>query len=513
MRKINTYRFEIILFLLYFLLAAIIQFVYTQHFIADDSYFYMTVARNIALSGQQTFSGIVPTNGVHPLWLYVLSLYSWISSLINSNYIYQPVSVIPISAMVLGSAAWFSWKSAHILGINRFVFTALPIGFLTTFPLLGSEAYVFYFCLSLLTLTAISSIGDTRYGHVLIGLTAALTFLARLDSIFFIVSFYLWYWITQKDFKRVCVSGAVAALPALIYMISNQVYFGSFFPISGWLKSSFPNPLIIGFVWNGVSTRVLGYNLFFGVFPLVVSTLILGLCRRSIPRQATVVYAFWGGSVMHFVYTGGFTVADALWYYVLPVVLVTFAVALALRRFELSQRPAFSFLVFLGIVFSLVGYAIRDAVRHSPGEGECETIYDYLVNNHIAHETIIAVDCPGQQAFRTTNHVIALDMLTANRRFVEDMRDSPNGFQFILDQAAREDKPATYLIWTTNTWLGALAPDRSLNTVSYLFRYPDEGAYRYVGTITSGRPLTIRPDLVVWKIPESANVPAPLNPD
>ena len=497
MKRIN---FETGLLALYVLLAVTIQYVYTRHFIADDSYFYMATARNIALTGEQTFSGLFPTNGVHPLWLYVLSLFSWLGSLVDTGYLYEPVSVIPIFAAVTGLAAYLSWRAAALLGINRFVFTALPVGYLTAFPLLGSEASVSYCCLSLLILIMVSPVKDTRFGPVWIGLAVALTFLARLDAIFFAASFYLWYAITQKDLKKVAVSVSVAALVGAVYVISNLVYFGGVFPISGWLKSSFPDSTISGLNRSGLNTSLASYHILFGLLPIIVSTVMLAGLRKRISRPASIVYALWGGCVLHFVYMANFAVQGALWYYVLHMMLITLTLALALQVFERFWRPAFSGAVFLALVAVLVGYAARDAVIDAPGEDECSLIIDYLADHRIEHETIIVVDCPGEAAFRTTNHVIALDMLTANRHFVDDMRQSPNGFQFIFDTAAEKGKPVSYLIWTTNTWLGMLTVDRDRSAVSYWFRYPDLGRYRYMGTVELGPPETVRADLIVWKI-------------
>src|SRR5690606_25083721 len=39
----------------------------------DDAYYYFGVARNIAAGNGSTFSGLVETNGYHPLWLLALT--------------------------------------------------------------------------------------------------------------------------------------------------------------------------------------------------------------------------------------------------------------------------------------------------------------------------------------------------------------------------------------------------------------------------------------------------------
>jgi len=41
--------------------------------VADDSFYYLTIARHIVSTGVPTFDGLAPTNGYHPLWLVVVS--------------------------------------------------------------------------------------------------------------------------------------------------------------------------------------------------------------------------------------------------------------------------------------------------------------------------------------------------------------------------------------------------------------------------------------------------------
>ena len=52
---------------------------YPNSYIGDDPLFYLVVARNMVFSGIQSFSGIFPTNGVHPLWQYLLAGFTYVS--------------------------------------------------------------------------------------------------------------------------------------------------------------------------------------------------------------------------------------------------------------------------------------------------------------------------------------------------------------------------------------------------------------------------------------------------
>ena len=50
-----------------------------EQFMHDDSYFYLQVAHNIAQGNGSTFHGITPTNGYHPLWLWMVTFTSMVA--------------------------------------------------------------------------------------------------------------------------------------------------------------------------------------------------------------------------------------------------------------------------------------------------------------------------------------------------------------------------------------------------------------------------------------------------
>ena len=41
--------------------------------VADDAFYYFTIARHLAAGHGATFDGLAPTNGFHPLWLLLLT--------------------------------------------------------------------------------------------------------------------------------------------------------------------------------------------------------------------------------------------------------------------------------------------------------------------------------------------------------------------------------------------------------------------------------------------------------
>jgi hypothetical protein len=47
-------------------------------FLCDDAFYYYKIARNVAAGRGFTFDGIHPTNGFHPLWLFLLVALYWV---------------------------------------------------------------------------------------------------------------------------------------------------------------------------------------------------------------------------------------------------------------------------------------------------------------------------------------------------------------------------------------------------------------------------------------------------
>src|SRR5215471_8678314 len=46
----------------------------------DDFFYYLKIAQNLARGAGSTFNGVVATNGYHPLWMMVLTVFSFFTS-------------------------------------------------------------------------------------------------------------------------------------------------------------------------------------------------------------------------------------------------------------------------------------------------------------------------------------------------------------------------------------------------------------------------------------------------
>jgi len=93
----------------------------------------MVIARNIVLDGSQTFSNLYITNGIHPIWLYLLTGYSYLVSIFDPEILFNPVYAVPLSAFLVFMGVVNFWKAADLLKLPRLLFCGLPLCYVLFF--------------------------------------------------------------------------------------------------------------------------------------------------------------------------------------------------------------------------------------------------------------------------------------------------------------------------------------------------------------------------------------------
>ena len=297
-------------------------FLRTEAFISDDSYFYLVISRNLALEGHQTFSGIMSTNGAHPLWLYLLTAYSWIvSALFGPDTLNSPEFALPLSvALVVGGCVVW-WKVGSILRIHQPSLVFIPLTFITFFGVLYSEIHLFFLTLSLLVMSVIGRSAGGRLRYVWIGAMSALVVLSRLDTIFLIGALGVLLLITDRDFRGLAMMSLMFLVITVPYLASNYLIFGHVVPVSGYIKSTFPEVIVRGFETQGggLSLSFEGYSIFFGILPIAFALALWPTYRDR--RTRLVIAAILGGAILQFLQIALFTRGHTswYWYYLLPV--------------------------------------------------------------------------------------------------------------------------------------------------------------------------------------------------
>ena len=220
---------------------------------ADDAYYYTVVARNLVADGHLTFDGVSRSNGFHPLLLYLqAALAALLPEETSPGAFYG--WLVGISAAIL---------AALVLYVGRLAARARPeggeqalahallmaVGVLFWPPFLNT---VFNGMESLLIPPLVAALvlllARDRFGWA--GIVGALLVASRLDTAVYVIAPLGIYYAIEclirgsgpaAALRRASAIGAPAAGFALAYMVANQAMFGHGVPISGALKSTFPN--------------------------------------------------------------------------------------------------------------------------------------------------------------------------------------------------------------------------------------------------------------------------------
>lgn len=480
-------------------------FLRTEAFISDDSYFYLVISRNLALEGHQTFSGIMPTNGAHPLWLYLLTAYSWlVSALFGPDTLNNPEFALPLSVALLlgGCVAW--WKIGDILRIHQPILVLIPLAFITFFGVLYSEIHLLFFTLSLLVMSVIgrNSVGRLRYA--LIGTMSALVVLSRLDTIFLIGALGVLLFIWDRDFRSLAMMSLTFLAITIPYLASNYLIFGHLTPVSGYVKSTFPEVFIRGFQTQGgiLALSFEGYSIFFGIIPTAFA---LALWPTYLDRRTKlVIAAILGGAILQFVQIALFTRSSTswYWYYLMPITVgamaATSLLSLANRRFLRLTTPSCIFVlssILLSAVAIIAVATMTIRWNSPPVEPKYAKSLEFASGRD--DSTYLVSDGPGYLAyFRPSSRIVAADMLTGNVSVIEDMQDSGNAVHYLFDRASELDKPIGYIIFMGGRWL---TPSPNLECVIYNdplhYPYPSQ-----IGQVHLGPPIETDLDngFIVW---------------
>lgn len=244
------------------------------HWMAIDTYYYLTIGRNLARTGRFSYDGEYTTNGFHPLWQVFIGLTEFVREKAGLGDIGLFLAVVS-SVIAAGGATWL--LGVTLLRARRLTpaFVLLPVGvypllvlpiwsfglgliekaglFHWRLPVFGtpwsymngmeSGLCLLLFALSLFLATSRSALHSARAGAYVGAALAALT-LARLDLGLIAaptLSGYCYLCLRRGGLRR-AAGAAVLAFVALLlpYLLINRIYFGSFMPISGAAKTTFP---------------------------------------------------------------------------------------------------------------------------------------------------------------------------------------------------------------------------------------------------------------------------------
>ena len=241
---IGTKHWDKILVLLTFLISIFLFYSNPDQFVSDNSLFYPVVAENIWTTGVSTFNGQIETYGYQPLWMLVsvlsvaLSSFFALDTLMVIGFFYH-LFLAGALIVVFKIAKRWEFFSAPVVALI-FIFMFISNGVLHN---MESAMALFFVLLSIYHALSIKKL--TPQNMFILGLLVGLTFLSRLDLIFFglITTFYTLFIFRKEVFQKPLLLlfyffGVV--LVVLPYLLYNELHFGALLPILGRLAEGFP---------------------------------------------------------------------------------------------------------------------------------------------------------------------------------------------------------------------------------------------------------------------------------
>lgn len=241
---------------------------------AADTFYYLTVARNIARHAAMSFDGAVWSNAFHPFWQLVTGVAYFLTEKIGAGR-YVVLVVILLSLGFVTAGVWYLGLAlSRQSGRLTPMFMLLPVGAygLVVSPMWlrcgkklatqntiegsmpvygtlwsyanGMESGPVIFFFGLAAYFFCRNDAESRRAGAALGGTLALLVLARLDHALIaaplLASYVASRWVSGDG--RAAAVRAVKWFfgPVLVYIAANQLVFGNPVPVSGKLKSTFP---------------------------------------------------------------------------------------------------------------------------------------------------------------------------------------------------------------------------------------------------------------------------------
>lgn len=426
--------------------------------LADDAYFYLGIARNLALGNGSTFGGLVATNGYHPLWLAMIVPLFGVASEV------EPVRllVLALSGVLWLVAGYVYWRLAtRLFGPLPALLASPLLIHLATYGTGGSIGVMFMgmegAVLIPLTLASLYlAHRDAMFAErapptgatLRFGVALALLVLARLDMILCVaVAIGLFALIRARSEpaswrRHALLLAAPTIATTIAYTIVNQLLFDTPVPVSGQAKS-LAGPMWVsdplGAAFWGSSTRYVS-RLPTGLAALFLIAAIAATSWRALVGRigaasvTTLWLAFLIGHLLQLLYMASVAYwGFGPWYSALRAALIALAAPAAIWAL-LSRLPPLahrtSVLLAAAITVAVLGAtALKVNTRIGLGANEASPWVQLARDAEIMDATlpanaVVAIgDFAGQFGVRVRRPIVQLEGLTEDAAFLSALRD------------------------------------------------------------------------------------------
>jgi hypothetical protein len=471
---------------------------YIKTLVIDDALYYPVIAKSIALGeGSSYDGGLTHTNGCHPLWCWlIVPLAKLCSRMPPLDYLWY-IKLLMLGVIAILYYVWFRLvREVFQHTLPAAIFLLLMGGYwwsLTNlFSMLETPLVMLLAGISLLLARRLLRAERVRW-PVAVGLGAAVagTFLARLDSIFFLACLAVGIGVPlirrrrEKSLLWVAITALALVAP---YLLWNLTQFGHVVPVSGLAKmvglDVLPRLRVYCHFWFDKGVKFYGL---FGLPGTILATLLTagGIftirreLRRALTRSWGLLWILPTSAVIHSVYTWLFMRKGAVsWYHYLSyltVFLVVATVAQTLHERLLSLRLRATDVLLTGGLLLLLGVTlVLYAPRKLPHSGSVVT-YELAVwaRENLPETARLGMYDSGIVRFVSGRKVVSLNGLAGDVELMEmAMKRDLRGMiqRYDLD----------YVITSlTVEKLDALA-SAHIVYISPTVQMPDRGPCRYV---------------------------------
>lgn len=234
-----------------------------RYVLADDSFYYFTIARNFAHGYGLSFDRLAETNGFHPLWMMIiLPVYALIEDRTLAVH-----AVLTICALMDVLSIYLLYKLLDEFGIGEFakgivcfLYAFAPALVSHVGPMNGLETalnLLFTLLYLLVYRRAVAREALPLRSALRLGLVTGLLFLARTDNIILLASTYAYLALVLRPRLRTIQNlywagtlGAVIAAPWLLWSYQK---FGSIVQVSGLSVAFMLRTIVYEQGWTAVN--------------------------------------------------------------------------------------------------------------------------------------------------------------------------------------------------------------------------------------------------------------------
>lgn len=223
----------------YIYIPDILSFIKDVRF-TDDGYFYTVLARHFLAKGFYTFDGTMPTNGYHPLYLYLLTGLHWLFPQIPVLLLSSWMSVAFYLSFAATTLYFLRQRGSGDLSFPMMAVVTIILcnPYFQSSSVNGVEVPLTLFLVALTLCGFYFFYAQPSFGRaVTLGFVLGLLALSRLEMGLLGVCVLIGAYISTRSVRPVFQVGFPMSLIVSPYYIYNWIEFGSIVPISAQVKN------------------------------------------------------------------------------------------------------------------------------------------------------------------------------------------------------------------------------------------------------------------------------------